>query len=125
MLHLYRRLGSFVAANLRHMLDEETDNNAGLWAFYTDEQLAAAHDKLLASIEPPVFMEIMSWMLPALTPRELVQVMEGTRANAPPPVLDALLFTASRTLPPARYTALCARLGVTESSIGEPLCVAP
>ena len=124
MLHLYRRLGAFVAANLEHMLDEEIDNNAGLWAFYTDEQLVAAHNKLLASIEPPVFMEIMSWMLPALTPEELVQVMEGTRANAPPSVFDALLSTASRTLAASRYIALCVRLGLTESSVGEPLRLA-
>ena len=86
-----------------------------------DLELVAAHDKLLASIEPPVFMEIMSWMLPALTPEELVQVMEGTRANAPPPVFDALLSTASRTLAASRYIALCVRLGLTESSVGEPL----
>jgi hypothetical protein len=109
-LRLYRRLGVFVAANLEHMLAEEVDNNVTLWAHYLDAQLVAMHDAMVASIEPPVFMEIMAWMLPALTPRELVQVMQGTRAGAPAPVFDALMSLAARTLPAPRYQALRAQL---------------
>jgi hypothetical protein len=107
---LHRRLGAFVAANLEHMLDEETVNNAALWARYTDAQLIAVHDALIASIEPPVFMEIMGWMLPALNPRELAQVMLGTRAGAPAPVFDALMAIARTALAPGRYAKLQAAL---------------
>jgi hypothetical protein len=107
---LYRRLGGLVAHHFEHMLDEELDNNAALWARCTDAQLIAAHEALVASIEPRVFMEIMGWMLPALSPRELVQVMQGTRAGAPAPVFEALMAVAANSLPPGRYEKLRAAL---------------
>jgi hypothetical protein len=111
VLRLYRRLGAFVADNFGHMLCEEIDNNATLWAHYSDVQLVTAHNALLASIDPHVFMEIMAWMLPSLTPKELVQVLDGTRAHAPAFVFDALMTTALRTLPEKRFDALRARFG--------------
>jgi hypothetical protein len=121
-LRLYRCLGAFAATDLDHMLGEEIDNNADLWRHYTDAQLIDAHNALLASIEPAVFIEIMAWMLPALTPNELVQVLEGTRANAPAPVFGALMGMAADSLPATRYAALCKRLGIASADVaGEAL----
>ena len=49
-LRLYRHLAAFVGENLVHMQVEETRNNATLWALYSDEELVAIHDRLVASI---------------------------------------------------------------------------
>jgi hypothetical protein len=92
------------------MLSEEVDNNRVLWAHYTDAQLIEVHDALVAAIEPPVFMEIMGWMLPALTPTEVAQLMLGVRASAPPEAFDALLSLAASALPPSRWKKLQAAL---------------
>jgi hypothetical protein len=107
---LYHRLSRLVAENFEHMLDEEIDNNSVLWAHYTDEEIIAVHDALVAAIDPPVFMEIMGWMLPALTPRELAQVMQATRHGAPPPVFEALMSMLAESLTPVRWRKLRASL---------------
>jgi len=49
---LYRHLALFIGENLQHMQVEETENNAALWALYSDDELAAIHDRLLASVPP-------------------------------------------------------------------------
>ena len=113
---LYHRLSLLVADHFEHMLSEEVDNNRVLWAHYTDAQLIETHDALVASIEPATFMEIMGWMLPALTPRELAQVMQGARGSAPPEVFEALLSLAASTLAPERWNKLRAALSV-ESAV--------
>lgn len=103
---LYHRLSLLVAVNFEHMLGEEVDNNRVLWAHYSDAQIAHAHDALVAAIEPADFMEVMRWMLPALTPRELAQVVLGARASAPPEAFDALLSLAAGVLAPERWKKL-------------------
>jgi hypothetical protein len=113
---LYHRMSLLVADHFEHMLGEEVDNNRVLWAHYTDAQLIETHDALVASIEPATFMEIMGWMLPALTPRELVQVMQGARASAPPEAFEALLSLATSALAPERWNKLRAALTVESAA---------
>lgn len=69
-LRLYRHLALFVADNFAHMHHEETVHNATLWALYTDAELAALHDRLLASLPPQEMAATLRWMLPALSPAE-------------------------------------------------------
>ena len=45
-LALYRALALFVADNLRHMAHEETHHSAALWAYFSDAQLHAIHDRV-------------------------------------------------------------------------------
>jgi iron-sulfur cluster repair protein YtfE (RIC family) len=113
---LYHRLSLLVADNFEHMLGEEVDNNRVLWAHYTDAQIIEVHDALVAAVEPAIFMEIMGWMLPALTPRELVQVVLGARAGAPPEAFDALLSLAASTLAPERWKKLQSALSFAAGS---------
>jgi hypothetical protein len=69
-LALYRELALLFAENLEHMHVEETENNAQLWAAYTDEELERVHQALLGSIKPEVFSLGLRWMVPAMTPAE-------------------------------------------------------
>ncbi|HEY0818539.1 MAG TPA: hypothetical protein VGD46_07155 [Rhizobacter sp.] len=90
-LRLYRHLALFIAENLQHMHIEETANNAALWAHYTDEELVAIHDRLLASIGPADMMLGLRWMVPALTPQQRAGMLGEMKAGAPAEVFDAVV----------------------------------
>jgi len=94
--HLNLQLSVFVGENLVHMNMEETENNAVLWACYTDAELIALHDALVASIPPEEMQIVMRWMLPAVSPAERAGMMMGMRAGMPPQVFAGMLeFTRS------------------------------
>jgi len=84
VLALYRELALFTAENFEHMHHEETQNNAALWAAYSDEELERIHQTLLGSIEPGIFALGLRWMLPAMTPAERA----GLLAGKPGPLLE-------------------------------------
>lgn len=90
-LRLYRHLALFVADNLRHMHHEETVHNAMLWSHYTDDELLALHGRLLATLPPEEVFLVTRWMVPAMTPRERVAMLEGARARAPQGAFAALV----------------------------------
>lgn len=89
--NLYRELALFIAGNFQHMHVEETAHNAVLWARYTDAELAAVHDALVASIPPDEMMQVMRWMVPFMNAPERALMLADMRAKAPPPAFAAVL----------------------------------
>jgi len=106
MHRLYLDLAEFVAENLQHMRIEETQNNAQLWVLYGDAELAAIHDRLLASVEPATMAEAVSWMARGLTLPELVGLVSEARSNVPAPAFEAMLELIGLQVDAARWTAL-------------------
>lgn len=90
---LYRALALFIADNFQHMHVEETAHNAVLWARYTDAELVAIHDALLASIPPEEQMAIARWLVPFMNPDERFHLLADMRAKAPAPAFAAILDT--------------------------------
>jgi len=90
-LTLYRHLSLFTAHHFEHMYGEETAHNAALWAHYTDAELIAIHDALVASIPPEEMMFVMRWMVPYMSPQERAGMLADMRAKAPPPAFAAVL----------------------------------
>jgi hypothetical protein len=88
---LYRDLALFMADNLVHMHAEEVDNNEALWAAYTDEELLAVEQRLVASIPPEMLQMALRWMMPAMNPAERAVLLKGVRATAPAPAFAAVL----------------------------------
>ncbi len=109
---LYLHLAAFMAHNLEHMLIEETTHNAVLWAHYTDAELEAVHDALLASIGPTEMMQIMGWLLPALDPAARAGLLADLRAKAPAPAFDAVLALARSRLGMGNWAKLARSLGL-------------
>jgi hypothetical protein len=109
---LYRELALFVADNLRHMHVEETAHNAVLWARYTDAELAALHDELVASISPQESMVVARWMLPFMTPAERLAAVADMRAKAPPPAFHAVLDLLQLHLDGPQWAHLARGLGL-------------
>lgn len=109
---LYRQLAAFVAENLEHMHEEETANNAVLWAGYTDAELHDLHGALLQSIPPEEMAVYLRWILPSVTHAERVATLAGMRAGAPPEVFDGVLAMARGLLSARDWDKLAAALGV-------------
>ncbi len=88
---LYRALALFVAGNFEHMHMEETELNAALWAAYSDEELHAIHDALLASVDPALMAEVVRWMVPNVAPLERATVLGEMQRKAPAEVFGRVL----------------------------------
>jgi hypothetical protein len=111
-LRLYRHLAVFVAHNLEHMQLEETENNAALWALYSDAELAALHGQLLASLSADEMARTLHWMALSLTPQELTALFSDMRASAPPAAFEAMFDVALAALDTPRAAHLARSLGL-------------
>lgn len=109
-LELYRALALFVAENFEHMQYEEREHGAVLCAHYSDAELLAIHDRIVAVHTPAEVMQVMRWMLPYLSHAERCEVLLGMRANAPAPAFDAVLGVAREYLRPRDWLKLCGAL---------------
>ena len=111
-LSLYRHLGAFVAENLEHMLVEERENNAALWAHYSDAELAHVHDLLLASIPPAEMLHSTRWLVVALSVAELAPMFAAMREKAPPAAFALFLDVAREHMDDVRWAKLSRALGL-------------
>lgn len=95
---LYDELGEFIADSLVHMRYEETANNTALWSLYSDAELVAIEQALIASIAPQELLPTLAGIVAAVPPHERVAMLDGIRQSAPPPVFDAMLAAGLRVL---------------------------
>jgi len=107
---LYHRLAAFVAENLAHMHDEETSNNAVLWATHGDEALAEIQQAIVASMHPETMAAFIRWMVPAMSPAERAGLLGGIQLGAPREVFERVLATARPHLTAREWTKLMAAL---------------
>jgi len=113
-LRLYRHLALFVAENFQHMHFEETHNNGVMWAHYSDAEIVALHDRLLASIPPAENLQIARWMVPALTPAERAMVVGGMQAGAPAAFFQAAIEVIRPHLDDSAWNKLARTLGLPQ-----------
>ena len=90
-LGLYRALALYCAKDLVHMHTEETENNAVLWATYTDEELVALTARLVASVPPRQNAILARWMAGASTPSERAQLLASARGKMPAAAFSGML----------------------------------
>lgn len=108
---LYRHLAEFIGENLVHMHIEETQNNATLWALYDDGEIAAIHERLLASVPPAEMALVTRWMAASLNMQELSGMFCDMQQKAPAPAFEALLSIARSQLDDRRWAQLARALG--------------
>lgn len=109
---LYLGLGLFVADNLQHMHTEETVHNPALWSAYSDAELNAIHDALVATVTPEHMALVMHWMLPNLNASERLGFMQDTRGKAPAPVFAGMVDAAHGLLSQGDWAQLARGLGL-------------
>ncbi len=109
---LYSMLALFVAENFQHMHVEETAHHAVLWARYTDAELVAIHDALVAAIPPQEMMATARWLVPFMNPAERVAMLADMRAKAPAPAFQAMLDTVQPHLNTREWAKLTRALEI-------------
>ncbi len=111
---LYRHLALFVADNFQHMDFEETAHNAALWAAYGDDELAALHGRLLASLPPEELVQDLRWMVPALNPQERAELLSGIRLSMTPEAFVHLVDGLRQHLDQAAWAKLAPAIGMPQ-----------
>lgn len=111
-LRLYRHLALFVAENFQHMHIEETANNTALWTAYSDAELIALHQRLLAGIGPAEHLQVARWMVPAMAPQERSGMLNGMRAEAPPEAFLGVVSHVRPHLDDAAWQKLAPTIGI-------------
>lgn len=109
---LYRHLALFTGENLLHMDCEETEHNAVLWSAYSDAELAALEQSIVAAIAPGDKMLVMRWLLVGMNRQERAAMLADMRDHAPAPVFAGVMALAGATLPAAEQRKLAADLGM-------------
>ncbi len=110
-LALYRRLALFVAENLTHMHLEEIQNNAALWAAYSDEELLAIEQALVVAIPPESKMASVRWMVSAGSAPERAALLTRIQRGGPPEAFRAILAAVRPGLSERDWAKLTAALG--------------
>jgi len=113
-LRLYRHLALFVAENFQHMHIEETANAAALWAHYSDAELFALHDRLLASLPPEEHLLVARWMVPASTPAERAGMFGAMKTQMPPEACRGMLMHVQPYLDAQGWIKLSRAVGVPQ-----------
>lgn len=111
-LRLYRELALFIADNFQHMAVEESAHNAALWAHYSDAELVALHDALVASIPPQEMRTVLRWLVPSLNPAERHRLLADLRTRMPADAFDAVLEAVQPHLDARGWAKLARALGL-------------
>ncbi|RPH45777.1 MAG: hypothetical protein EHM87_04910 [Burkholderiales bacterium] len=107
---LYLRLARFVAENLEHMEVEETHLTALLRDAFDDTELAAIHERLVASIPPEELATVHRWIFVGITHDERVGMLSAMREHAPAPVFEGSVARCRDLLAPRDWAKLARAL---------------
>lgn len=94
----YLRLSAFVAENFEHMIVEETDNHAVLIAAYSDAEILAIEQRIVAAIAPDKSFIGLRWMIGHINATERAFMLGGMKRGAPPQVFNAVMGLAREVL---------------------------
>lgn len=108
---LYRQLALFVAENFEHMHVEETENNAVLWAEYSDAELGRIHDAIVAEVPPHEMAALVRWIVPSMTPADRAAMFADMQRKAPHEVVENLLAVVRPHLSELDWAKLMAAIG--------------
>ncbi len=109
---LYLGLASFTSQYLQHQEFEEFEVMVMLSQHLGFEELLALDNAIVASIEPDMMARSAALMLPAMNIEDQTELYAGARAGVPAEVFQGMVMLAESVLEPARFQALCGRLGI-------------
>jgi hypothetical protein len=108
---LYRQLALFVGENFAHMHVEETENNAVLWAEYTDAEIVRIHDAIVSEVPAHEMASLIRWIAPFATHAERAAMFSNMQRKAPREVVDDLLAVVRPHLSDFDWAKLMAAIG--------------
>lgn len=80
---LYLALSRYASAQFTHMAEEETEIVAGLWRHFSDAEIIAAENAIIAGLTPQDAGEYFSWMIPGMNDVERETLLAAMRQGAP------------------------------------------
>jgi hypothetical protein len=111
-LDLYRFVALFTARYLAHMALEEGAVMSALRDAMSVAELFAVEMALRSSVAPPLMVEFMSIMLPAMNLDERTAMLGGMHAGAPTEVFSLFRAAAEAALPADDFAAVATRIGL-------------
>ena len=114
---LYVMFDLFVQDNFSHMRYEEDHHNAVLWSAYTDEEILAIEQALVAAIPPEKKALFLLSMVPAVPTRDRARLLGGLRASAPPEAYAGLYAAVVPRLDAGARQRLDAALAETPEDV--------
>jgi hypothetical protein len=98
-----KAFNEFIAFNLYHMNKEEEKINPVLWGNYSDEQIKAVQQAIVAGIPKDEMMITSKWMLLGINDTEIIIWLKSIKNNAPDFVFQSMLSLAEQVLPNSRW----------------------
>jgi hypothetical protein len=109
---LYLHMTHFVADNLKHMRYEELEHNAVLWAKYSDAELMAIEQRIIASVAPTEMTAILAVAIPAQSHQERVGMLGGMKqSEMPRQAFEAIVQIARERLATRDWDKLAQAIG--------------
>lgn len=90
---LYQRFALFVAEDLQHMHEEETEVMPMIAANFSADEIAAIEHRIVSNIPPAEMLGFMRYMLGATSKSERIEMLTGMQAGMPAEVFAG--FTAA------------------------------
>jgi iron-sulfur cluster repair protein YtfE (RIC family) len=112
---VYPAFVKFMVFNLEHMAKEEEIINPLLWRYYTDADLLAITQQIVANIPPEHMMKFSKWMIRGLNNAELSRWLREVEKTAPEFVFKGLFVTAEKELSEKRFRQVLE--GLTEGAM--------
>lgn len=88
---LYQELAVFVGDNYLHMQHEESHNNEILWQHYSDAEIRAINQAIVAALPAERVGLMLGWMVRYLNSVERAQLLSGLQLTLPEPAFAAIL----------------------------------
>ena len=107
---VYRTFNNFVGEYLAHLDREESELEPALLANFTNAEIKAIDDAIMASVSPELMAEFLLLIFASFNPDELTTILGGVKASAPPHVVEGILKLAEQTMPPGTWTKVSARV---------------
>jgi hemerythrin-like domain-containing protein len=111
-VELNRRFNELVAFYLQHLAHEEVTVVPVTWEHFSDDQLGAIQDTILASMRPQLALDWLGWMFRGLNQQELVGMLAGAKVAMPEPALEEIKDLGAATLDPERWAAVREQAGL-------------
>jgi len=84
---LYLALSRYASAQFTHMAEEETEIVTGLWQHFTDAEIIAAENAIIASLKPQDAAVYFTWMIPGMNEPERQTFLQAMKQGAPAPAV--------------------------------------
>ena len=110
--NLYLAFSRFVADDLAHMAEEELHTLPLLQALFSDVELIAMEEEILASIPPAEMGQVIPLMMSAMRPAERLEMARHARAGMPPEAFEGIMAAVLPALEPRDAERLLCELSV-------------